>query len=498
MPEYAKLQKKAEKSSASAAVFLEQSLRDVSDLCQDSRKVAEGSVFVAIRGHSSDGHKFLAEVALKKPSALVVEESSAVPGDFQGLVLVVPSGRRALDQLSTRFYGEPSRKLLMFGVTGTNGKTSCSYLIEHILQKVRIATGVIGTIDHHFRDQVWKTGNTTPGALELQQRLAEMLAAGAKAVAMEVTSHALDQSRVDSVEFNVVMFTNLTLDHLDYHGTMEKYFAAKQKLFTDLVLHSRKVPISAVVNLDDEWGQRLRVSHHAHIWTYGQNPKADFSFKVLKGDFNQSEVQLMTPFGSFKAVLPLCGDHSVSNAVGAMTACAAIGIPVSASFKALADFKGVPGRLQSVPNSAGLSILIDYAHTPDALSRVLDSLQKVRSERKLTGRIHTVFGCGGDRDKSKRPLMAQIAEEKSDAVIVTSDNPRTEDPLLILEDIRKGFVGKKAVFEPDRKKAILLAVATATAGDVILIAGKGHEDYQEIGNQRMPFSDFQVVQEALR
>jgi UDP-N-acetylmuramoyl-L-alanyl-D-glutamate--2,6-diaminopimelate ligase len=486
LPEFSKLD-----------LSLDVSLGEVNDVVIDSRKASVGCLFVAIRGHQTDSHDFLSGVVSRGASVLVVEDKKKVPGEFQGLLVEVKSSREALDLLSSRFYDEPSRKLLMFGVTGTNGKTSATYMVEHICNTCSFPTGVIGTINHHLQEHVWPASTTTPGSLEVQQRLAEMRQKGAKVVAMEVSSHALAQNRVESVHFNTVLFTNLTQDHLDYHQSMQDYFEAKQKLFTDLLWKSIKVPQFAVVNTDDQYGRRLRVAGHAGLWTYGQNKHADFRFRIIKSGFQRTEFALDTPFGSRQGFIPLCGTHNVYNAVGAIASCAAMGIPMGYSLQALATFHGVPGRLQPVPNKRNFYVMIDYAHTPDALENVLTAIQQVRSDGHLKAKIITVFGCGGDRDKGKRPSMGAIAEKLSDVVIVTSDNPRTENPMAIISDILAGFKSSKPFVEGDRKKAIALAMTQATAGDVILIAGKGHEDYQIIGTEKIHFSDVEVAQELL-
>ena len=498
LPEYDSLPKKMK---AQGKDWESISNQEVLGLAQDSRQVKQGCVYVAITGFAQDGHKFLPDVVEKNPVALIVEQEKSVPASYQGLVVRVPSARGALDLLSARYYGDPSRKLLVFGVTGTNGKTSCAYIFEHILNKNRIATGVIGTIDHHLGEQVWPTKNTTPGALELQERLSQMLALGGKAVAMEVTSHALAQERVSSVQFNCVLFTNLSHDHLDYHGTIQNYFHAKEKLFKDLLWKSQKIPVTAVVNIDDSWAQKLRVASNAHILTFGKSNSADFRWSSQGGDFSSTDVEIVTALGDHKATLPLCGEHSISNAVGVVAACASLGLPVAVSLQALKSFPGVPGRLQPVPNSRGLNIFIDYAHTPDALERVLKTLQQIRSAKNLKGRIFVVFGCGGDRDRTKRPVMGKLAAELADFVILTSDNPRSEEPLLILREIANGIDAKhrsKITEEPARPTAIQLAISTAKSNDVVLIAGKGHEDYQEIQGKRIHMSDFEMAKEACR
>jgi UDP-N-acetylmuramoyl-L-alanyl-D-glutamate--2,6-diaminopimelate ligase len=482
---------------SSLGLSTEAGLHEVQDLISDSRKAQPGCVFVAIRGHQVDSHDFLSTVAAQGAAALIVENKKKVPADFQGVVIEVKNSREALELLASRFNDEPSRKLLVFGVTGTNGKTSSTYMLEHICNLCGFSTGVIGTIDHHLRERVWPTSTTTPGPLELQSRLREMRELGAKVLAMEVSSHALSQNRVDSVHFNTVLFTNLTQDHLDYHQSMAGYFDAKQRLFTDLLWKSAKVPQFAIVNVDDRYGRRLRVAGHAEIWTYGKNKNADFRFQVEKSEFSRTQFELRTPFGSRSGIIPLCGEHNVYNAVGVIASCAALGIPVAYSLEALASFNGVPGRLQTVTNKRNIHVMIDYAHTPHALENALQAIRKVRSESNLPAKIITVFGCGGDRDKGKRPIMGGIAEKLSDLVIVTSDNPRMENPMAIISDILTGFKNTKPFIESDRRKAIALAVTEAREGDVILIAGKGHEDYQIVGKDKVHFSDIEVAKEIL-
>jgi UDP-N-acetylmuramoyl-L-alanyl-D-glutamate--2,6-diaminopimelate ligase len=485
LPEFAALNSSAE------------SEQDVTDICADSRQVQKNSVFVAIPGHVSDGHQFLPAVCLREPLAVVVERNDLVPADYKGVVVVVKNSRQALDLLASTWNGDPSQKLFLFGVTGTNGKTSCTYLFEHIFNSVGLLTGVIGTINHHIGETTWAAETTTPDPLLLQKRLSEMKALGAKTVAMEISSHALDQRRADSVHFNVVLFTNLTRDHLDYHKDMKHYFFAKQRLFTDFLHRSIKIPQFAIINTDDSYGRRLRIAGAAGLWTYGQSKSADFSFRLLSGDFSATQFHLRTPFGDQDVSIPLCGLHNIYNAVGVMAAAASLGVPLSYSIRALQTFTGVPGRLQRVNNGRGIHVFIDYAHSPDALENVLSSLQRVRQQGNIQNRIFTVFGCGGDRDKGKRPQMAQIAEKNSDVVIVTSDNPRSEDPMAIIADILHGFHDAKPYIEVDRRKAIQMALEHARSGDVVVIAGKGHEDYQIIGQEKIHFSDLETAQEIL-
>lgn len=471
---------------------------EVSGLFNDARKVISGSVFVAIRGVKADGHSYIPDAIAKGVLALVVEDKSKVPESFKGIVLAVPNTREALDILAARYYGDPAQDLFCVGVTGTNGKTSVTYMVESILTFGKIPTGVIGTVNHHLGEKVWPSDMTTPDPIFLQKRLREFRDDGAQAVAMEVSSHALDQHRVDSIPFNTVIFTNLTRDHLDYHQTMENYFEAKQKLFTELLWRTTKVPSFAIINTDDKLGRRLQVADPAVLWTYGSKD-ADFRYKIKRMDFALTHFQVDTPVGSADVHLPMSGAHNVMNSLAALAAGLSAGMPLALCCEALSQFTGVPGRLQSVPNAKNVSVFVDYAHSPDALENVLAALTKVRENLKAQSRIWTIFGCGGDRDKGKRPLMAQMALKYSDEVVITSDNPRTEDPQAIINDILTGVTDKnKAQVILDRKAAILETLQKVREGDVVLIAGKGHEDYQIIGTEKFPFSDVKIAEQALQ
>jgi len=475
---------------------------EVLSLTHDARHVHLGSVFVAIPGTKIDGHQFLPQACEAGAVAVVVEKTSEVPKSFTGFVQIVKDARQAADLLAAQFYGHPSKTLFCFGVTGTNGKTSVTYMLEAVLEKMYMPCGVMGTINHHLGEHIWPTEMTTPDAISLQKRLLQMKEAGAKAVTMEVSSHALVQKRADGVEFNTVIFTNLTRDHLDYHSDMKDYFSSKQRLFSDLMWKSKKNPHFAIVNIDDHWGARLRVASSAALWSYGQRRNSDFRYKVTNVDFNRTDFELRTPAGEYKSYLPMCGAHNVANAVAVIAAAATAGIPPVMSLDALTRFAGVPGRLQAVSNSKSLNVFVDYAHTPDALENVLQALKAVRAGSKSHSQIWTIFGCGGDRDKGKRPEMASIALAGSDFVMVTSDNPRTEDPNQIIQDIVDGLDVRgpqsRVRIEADRRKAIETVIRMAKPHDVILIAGKGHEDYQIVGNERLAFSDFETAKELLQ
>lgn len=472
---------------------------EINQITQDTRKILPGSVYVAIRGEKSDGHDHLQEAIAKGALVLVVENKSQVPANFSGTVVEVKDSRQALDHLASAFYGHPGRELFCVGITGTNGKTSISYLVEALFNEAKKWTGVIGTINHHCRDQIWNTEMTTPDPLFLQKRLREFRDLGAKAAAIEVSSHALIQKRVQSVPFDCVVFTNLTRDHLDYHKTMENYFLAKQKLFTEMLWATSKNPSWAIVNSDDRYGRRLRIAEPARLWTYGRK-YCDFQFRDEEFDYGWTKFLALTPIGDQVIEIKMGGLHNIYNTLAALAVGASAGLSLEEMAKALKEFAGVPGRMQLIENSRNLPVLVDYAHTPDALENTLGSLREIR-RHKQTGKIWCVFGCGGDRDAGKRPLMAQVAARYADEVVVTSDNPRHEDPLKIIQDIRAGFDGndiKKIKFEPDREKAIAMALTLSDAKDVVVIAGKGHEDYQIIGDQKNHFSDAEVVRKYFK
>lgn len=472
--------------------------KKVSGLFNDARQVIPDSIFVAIKGHVVDGHNFIQNAIQQGAAGIVAENEQQIPESFQGAVLIVENSRSALDALASHYYHYPAKELFCIGITGTNGKTSVSYMVEAILNAGGLSTGVIGTVNHHLGDTVWPSNMTTPDPIFLQKRLREFCDHGAKAVVLEVSSHALDQQRVESMPFDSVVFTNLTRDHLDYHGTMEKYFEAKQRLSKEMLDQSSKNNLHAIINGDDSYGEKLQVSSKATKWLYGR-VDVDLSYHIDNMDFALTLFTLKTPKGSHQIELPMSGEHNVQNAVAAIGVGLSAGLSLETCAAALKKFTGVPGRLQSVPNSKSVAVFVDYAHTPDALENVLVALQKVRQNIKSQAKIWTIFGCGGDRDKGKRPMMAALAEKYSDFTIVTSDNPRTEQPQIIIDDILKGFENPNKVLSfVDRKQAIAHVISKADQGDVVLIAGKGHEDYQIIGTTKHHFSDFEEAEEALK
>lgn len=502
---------------------------DVIDLQFDSRRVGVGSLFVAIVGAKGDGHQFLAAAIHQGAVAVVVQKGFDFEKALQDdggktakiPVIVVENSREALDFLACQFYGNPAKNLLCVGVTGTNGKTSSIYLMEYLLNAAQCSTGVIGTIDHHLllpanvetlvnklksesvrNLKVWPADGTTPNPILLQARLREFLNLGANAAVLEVTSHAIDQKRADGISFDIGIFTNLTQDHLDYHGSMENYFSTKVQFFTEILNRSQKPNKTAIINITDLWGQQLRELTKTCNFkqrTFGRG-SGDFSYTIENMTATQTRFKLQTPQGQYDVQSPLSGEHNVQNVVAALVAVSAAGFDLVNAVQALAKFPGVPGRLQLVPNSKGRPVFVDYAHTPDGLESVLRTLRHIQSQADQSGaKIWTVFGCGGDRDSGKRPLMAEIAERLSDQVIVTSDNPRMEDPEKIIDQIVAGF-STDAHFtrEADRKKAIEMALKFSGPADLILIAGKGHEETQQLGHQKIHFSDVEVAENYLK
>jgi UDP-N-acetylmuramoyl-L-alanyl-D-glutamate--2,6-diaminopimelate ligase len=481
---------------------------EVKGLTSNHKEVKPQSVFVAVRGTHHDGHESIPRATAAGAMAIVAEDAQHIPTDFKGARVVVESSRVALAHLADRFFGQPTKDLFFVGVTGTNGKTSTTLMIEKVLNDFGWLTGVMGTIDHHVGERHWISELTTPDPVTLYRRLGEFRAVGAKAAAFEVSSHALAQGRADSVPFDVAVFTNLTRDHLDYHKTMDNYFAAKERLFFDLPLqHSAKKGF-AIVNTDDEWGRRLRVADHWQKISYGEAAR-DFRFEIKASDFSGSRFTLKTQQGTYDVFIPVPGAHNVYNAVAAIAVGWAAGRSIESSIESLGVFPGVPGRLQTVPNPQGIHVFVDYAHTDDALRTVLQALQVIRRKMARTQtvespspRIVLVFGCGGDRDKGKRPLMARAAADGAEHIVVTSDNPRSEDPSKIVSDIMAGFSPEekdsgRVTVQIDRRQAIGEALQVARPGDVVLIAGKGHEDYQIVGEDVRPFSDVVVAKEIL-
>jgi UDP-N-acetylmuramoyl-L-alanyl-D-glutamate--2,6-diaminopimelate ligase len=473
--------------------------REVRGLAYDSRAVEPGFLFAALRGRTHDGHAFVPEAVNRGAVAVLVDRGVAAPG---GVAIVrVADTRRALAQCSAAFEGHPSRRLHVIGVTGTNGKGATTYLVEAMLRAAGRPCGIIGTMGIVVDDQILPSARTTPEAPELQAALALMVQRNREYVAMEVASHALAQERVTGTRFAAGVFTNLTRDHLDYHVSMEAYGAAKARLFAGLLASGW-----AVLNADDPACTIMRAVTPARVLTYGLRTRADVQGRDVKLHLTGSEFVADTPAGSIAISLRLAGGFNVANALAAAAVGVTQEVPLATIADALARMPGIPGRFESVDEGQPFAVVVDYAHTPDGLENVL------RTAREITrGRLITVFGCGGDRDRTKRPQMGRIAAEWSDHVFATSDNPRTEDPVAIIDEIRPGIadgVAARAVdgpgrrvnvdIEPDRRRAIAAAVAAAREGDMVVIAGKGHETYQEIAGVKHPFDDRQVVRRVLR
>lgn len=473
----------------------------ISGLAVDSRRVRPGFLYVADKGTAQDGHDYLSQALSAGAVALFVADPRRVPKEFGGPVYVADHPKQLVSALAGRFFGQPSEKLYCVGVTGTNGKTTSVYMIEQIFTALGEKTGVMGTIDHHLGRTVWPSALTTPDPIDLQSRLAEFKDSGASSAAMEVSSHALSQGRADGVSFDAAIFTNFTRDHLDYHSTMASYFEAKSRLFNTVLAHSRKEKILAVLNADDPQIRSLKVADRVQTLWFGETDQAQMQFQILEETLTGTRFLLKTPNSRHEFILGCPGGHNVSNAVGALSVAWGRGWSLDRLAPALKDFSGAPGRLQTVANTKGLHVFVDYAHTDDALKTVLTMLKKIMVNSKSAGRLWIVFGCGGDRDRGKRPLMARVACELSDRVVITSDNPRTEEPMTIIDDCLRGVSGKTPErdlwTEVDRRKAISFALQTAREGDVILIAGKGHETYQIIGAAKHDFDDVRVAQEIL-
>src|SRR5215467_13510558 len=465
--------------------------RAVENIAYDSRRVQRHTMFVALRGEKTDGHQFIGHAIDKGASVIVAEREQK---DQRITCLVVEDTRTALADFSAAFYGHPSRKLKLGAVTGTNGKTTTTFLIKHICETGGLRCGLIGTVRYEIGERILPAIRTTPESLDLQELLAQIANAGCGAAAMEVSSHALVQERTRGLEWNVAVFTNLTQDHLDFHGTMENYFESKMKLFTGLVNQKKKRKPVAIVNIDDRYGQQLldKIDKRVALVTYGMGTRADFRASNYRAEFGGTSYQLDAQGKSYLVRLPLIGRFNVTNSVAALAAANALGINLRNAVFSLAKSPQVPGRLELVPAKRQFQVFVDYAHTPDALGNVLKTLRELQPNRLIA-----VFGCGGNRDRQKRPLMAEMADRLADYSIITSDNPRKEDPSAIIAETEKGFRSNRYEKIVDRTEAINRAVALARPRDIVLVAGKGHENYQEFADYTIPFDDIQVARRAI-
>jgi len=470
----------------------------VSGVEYDSRRVKPGCVFVAMRGETSDGNRFI-DQAIAAGAAAVVTDSAAEKQREGVAWALVPHGRRALAKLSASFYKRPAERLAITGITGTNGKSTAAFLVESILAAAGRKSALVGTIEYHVAGKVLPAPHTTPESLELNRMLAEALGQGATEAVMEVSSHALAQQRVFAIPFDVAVFTNLTRDHLDYHHTMEEYFSAKKVLFEGC---GTDPPRAAVLNLDDEYGTKLAEfsrRRSAEVLTYGWE-RGDLHAEHVDIAPRGTRLDLITPEGKIALFSPLMGKVNVYNILAAAGAACARSCPAEAIIKGTEQLSRVPGRFERVDCGQPFTVVVDYAHTDDALRNLTSLAREFVTRGGAKGRVLTVFGCGGDRDRSKRPLMGEAAGRGSDFVVLTSDNPRSEDPLAIINDALVGLqrTGAKYTVEPDRRKAIGMAVSEAAPGDIVLIAGKGHEKVQIVGGNSIPFDDVEVAREALR
>jgi UDP-N-acetylmuramoyl-L-alanyl-D-glutamate--2,6-diaminopimelate ligase len=462
--------------------------REITGIAFDSRRVKPGSLFVAMRGEQSDGSAYI-PAAIDQGAAAVVSETEALAG--RATQILVKQARPALADLAAEFFGHPARELKVAGVTGTNGKTTTVFLLKHICDRALLRSGLIGTVRYEIGERVLPASRTTPESLEVQEMLRQMVDAGCKAVAMEVSSHALCQDRVRGVEFDAAVFTNLTQDHLDYHQAMEAYFAAKASLFTGLAAQGKKA--KAVLNIDDRHGQRLaQMLPETPVVTYGQGARADFRASSIRIDFNGTSYQLDANGKSYLVRLPLIGAFNVYNSLAAIAAAWVLNIGVRQSLLALADAPPVPGRLQAVAGQRLFKVFVDYAHTDDALLNVIRTCRELKPARLIV-----VFGCGGNRDRGKRARMGRVVDEHADFAVVTSDNPRKEDPQAIIADILPGMAQGRYEVVVDRKEAILRAIDLAQPRDIVLIAGKGHETYQEFADHTVPFDDAAIAASAM-
>jgi len=464
---------------------------EITGVCSNSKLISPGNLFIAKKGNSLDGALFISEAISAGAIAVLTD---LYDPSLKITQIIHPDVHAIEPLIAAQFNHFPSESLFMVGITGTNGKTTTAYLIKHLLDTFRGPCGLIGTIEYLIGNQTYQASRTTPDVSTNQKLLREMIHNECRSAVMEVTSHALEQRRVDQIDYDVAIFTNLTEDHLDYHQTMENYCSAKLKLFKALrrEKHAKKnFPQAAIINKDDSWHEKIIQGCTAEIISYGINHVADLQAFDILFSARGTQFSLRYRQKTFRVQMPLIGRYNVYNCLAALGCGISQGFPIDELIAAASTFPPVPARLEPVSNPLELKIYVDFAHSPDALKNVLMCLQEFNK-----GKIITVFGCGGDRDKLKRPMMAKICEEYSDCCIVTSDNPRSEDPAVILQDILKGFSNQKSfVCELDRRKAIEMAIDMASPEDIVLIAGKGHETYQIFAHHTVEFDDRVIVRE---
>ena len=459
----------------------------VTEVTYDSRRISPGGLFVAIRGAVADGNQFV-DAARKKGAVAVVSEAAP---DGGGAWAQVPDAREALALLSAASLGDPAESLRLVGVTGTNGKTTTTYLIDAALRAAGHAVGLIGTVQYRIGARLVEATRTTPESSDLQGLFRQMVDEGCTDVVMEVSSHSLELKRVHGCAFQVAVFTNLTRDHLDFHGDMESYFAAKRRLFDTYLREDGH----AVINADDDRAAALASVSRGKVWTYGIERSADVSATGISLSLKGTRFRTRTPRGEFDVETPLIGRFNVENFLAGLTAALALGVEPAMALRGLLTMTGVPGRLERVNAGQDFAVIVDYAHTDDALKNLLETVRELKPRRLIT-----VFGCGGDRDRTKRPLMGAVASRLSDVVVVTSDNPRSEPPEAILEEIQRGMNGSRRGERHmivDRREAITRALEMAGPGDAVVIAGKGHETYQVLRDRTVPFDDRQVARDLI-
>ena len=464
--------------------------RDVTGIAYDSRHVVEGSLFVALPGEKVDGSQYI-DAAIDRGAVAVISEHPGLA--TRATHIQVHHARQTLADISAAFFRSPSNYLKIAAVTGTNGKTTTAFLIKHICDAALLRCGLLGTVRYVVGDREIPATRTTPESADVQELLWQMRSAGCKSCAMEVSSHAMVQGRVRGVEFDVAAFTNLTQDHLDFHKTMDAYFDAKALLFECLSAQKKKTG-RAVINLDDRFGSRIvdRIGKSVEFFTYGLGANAQFRASEIRMTFEGTQFQLDALGKSYLVKTPFIGSFNVYNTLAAIASAHAMGIPVRNAVKALADAPAVPGRMQAVQGKKPFRVFVDYAHSDDALINALRTLRELNPARLIV-----MFGCGGNRDRAKRPKMAAAVDANADFAIVTSDNPRKEDPASIIEDIKPGFRRLAPEIILDRKEAIYRAIAMAEPRDIILLAGKGHETYQEFADHTLPFDDAAIAASAM-
>lgn len=469
----------------------------ITGITADSREVKKGSLFICLVGAHVNGHNYIDKAVQAGAAAVLVSEDVKVPTEVA--VIRVDDTRKAMQECVPYFYEYPANKMRMIGVTGTNGKTTTTHIIGHILRKQGYKVGVIGTVHVLIGDKTYPIHNTTPDVVDLQHILAQMVEEGVTHCVMEVSSHALALGRTAGVEYDTAVFTNLTQDHLDFHHTFENYLAAKCKLFEQVsATNQHKGKKGAVINIDDPYGKRVMEKNSAPLITYGTEGKGSLEASHLTITAKTSAYDIVWDGTTYHNHMRITGLFNVYNTLAAVGACLSEGIGMDAIIQALSDFTAVPGRFELIEEGQPFAVVVDYAHTPDGLENILQTAKKI-----VEHRILVVFGCGGDRDATKRPIMGRIAAQYGDVVFVTSDNPRTEDPVQIVKDVEVGVKeglrdGVRYEVIVDRAEAIHKAIAQAQAGDVVIIAGKGHEDYQILKDKTIHFDDREVARDALK